>query len=149
MQIFVDADACPKVAKELLYKVAERRQIMVTFVANRYLTLPTSANLKFLGVKPGSDVADHKIVELLVAGDLVVTADIPLANAVVQKGGFGLNPRGELYTVDNIGQHLSSRDLLASLRDSGMEFDGPPVYNAKDRQAFANQLDRFLSCQLR
>jgi len=150
MQIYVDADACPKAAKEILYRVAERRKLRITFVTNQYLTLPKSDYLVHIQVKQGFDVADKEIVDLMERGDLVITADIPLADAVVKQGGTGLNPRGELYTSENIGGIRSTRDFLATMRDSGMEVPGgQAAYNARDRQEFANQLDRFLTAELR
>ncbi len=148
-QILVDADACPRLAKELLYRVAERRRIPVTLVSNQYLTIPEIPGLKTLQVGQGFDVADARIVELAQSGDLVITADIPLADLVVKKGATGLNPRGELYTTENIGSLLSVRDFMADMRDAGGEFGGPAEYGPRDKQAFANALDTFLARRLR
>jgi uncharacterized protein YaiI (UPF0178 family) len=145
MQIWVDADACPIVCKEILYRVAERRQLMVTLVANQLMRVPGSRFVRALQVPAGADVADLEIVQLLAAGDLVVTADIPLASLVLDKGGFALNPRGEFYTVDNIAQHLSMRAFMEELRSGGVETGGPAPYGNGDRQNFANQLDRHLA----
>ena len=146
MKIWVDADACPKVIKELLYRVAERTGVAVAFVANKYLFVPPMANLSFIMVEAGPDVADAKIVELCAAGDIVVTADIPLAAAAVKKGARALNPRGDLYDESNIGQILATRDLMDSLRGGMMEEGGggPAPFTAKDRERFANALDRVM-----
>ena len=145
MQIWVDADACPKAIKEILYRAAERTGVVVTLVANRQLSAPRLKNIRSLRVASGFDVADNEIVRRLAAGDLVVTADIPLAAEVIAKGGFALNPRGELYTTDNIQARLSMRDFMDSLRATGVETGGPASLSQSDRQLFANQLDRFLS----
>lgn len=145
MQIYVDADACPKAIKKILYKAANRVKVEVTLVANRYLTVPKSKFVTCLQVDKGQDVADHKIVELLKPKDLVITADIPLAHQTIEKGGFAINPRGELYTEENIGNHLSIRNAMTELRDSGIDTGGPKAFSPKDQQAFANQLDRFLT----
>jgi len=145
MRIWVDADACPKVIKEILFRAAERRQIPLTLVANKLLHCPPSQVIRALQVPAGFDVADNKIVELTEAGDLVVTADIPLAAEVIAKGGHALNPRGELYTRDTIRERLAMRDFMDVLRSSGVETGGPAVLSQADRQMFANQLDRFLA----
>lgn len=145
MRIWVDADACPKVIKEILFRAAERRQIQLTLVANKLLYCPPSKVIRALQVPAGFDVADNKIVELTEAGDLVVTADIPLAAGVIAKGGHALNPRGELYTQDTIRERLTMRDFMDVLRSSGVETGGPAALSQADRQAFANQLDRFLA----
>ena len=145
MQIWVDADACPKVIKEILFRAAERRQIPLTLVANKLLYCPPSRVIRALQVPAGFDVADNKIVELTEPGDLVVTADIPLAAGVIAKGGHALNPRGELYTVDTIRERLAMRDFMDELRSSGVETGGPAALSQSDRQAFANQLDRLLA----
>lgn len=145
MKIWVDADACPKVIKEILFRVADRAQIQVTLIANQYLMIPPSSFISMIQVEPGFDVADHKIVELCEPGDLVITADIPLAADTVKKGGFALNPRGELYTSDNIGPILRMRDIMDSMRSGVTELTGgPPSFNQKDRENFANQLDKFI-----
>ena len=145
MQIWVDADACPGEVKELLFRAAKRTKIMVTLVANIPLRTPNSEFIDSLLVPDGADVADRRIVELLQPGDLVITADIPLAADVVAKGGKALNPRGELYTAANVGQRLAARNLMDELRGGGLVTGGPANYNAKDRQEFANQLDRWLT----
>ena len=145
MRIWVDADACPKVIKEILFRAAERRQILLTLVANKLLHCPPSQVIRALQVPAGFDVADNKIVELTEPGDLVITADIPLAAGVIAKGGHALNPRGELYTVDTIRERLAMRDFMDVLRSSGVETGGPAALSQSDRQAFANQLDRFLA----
>ena len=144
-QIWVDADACPNVIKEILYRAARRVQIPLFLVANHPLQVPGSRHIRFIQVAQGFDVADNHIVQQLNADDLVVTADIPLAAEVIRKGGKALNPRGELYTEDNIRQHLSMRDFMETLRGSGVETGGPSVFSHGDRAAFANQLDRLLS----
>lgn len=145
MQIWVDADACPKVIKEILFRVADRLQIPTTLVANKLLYCPPSKFIRAMQVPAGFDVADNKIVELTQAGDLIITADIPLAAEVIAKGGHVLNPRGELYTKDTIQERLTMRNFMDGLRSSGVETGGPPTLSQNDRQAFANQLDKFLA----
>ncbi|WP_417380171.1 YaiI/YqxD family protein [Gimesia sp.] len=145
MQVWVDADACPAEIKELLFRAAKRTQIKVTLVANQPMRTPRSEFIDSLLVPAGLNVADQRIVELTEEGDLVVTADIPLAAQVVEKGGQALNPRGALYTAENVGQRLAVRDLMDDLRGEGQITGGPANFNAKDRQAFANQLDRWLT----
>ncbi len=144
MQIWVDADACPGVIKDILYRVAERLEMPVTLVANQTLRVPPSRFVRSVQVPSGFDVADQEIVRLLSAGDLVVTADIPLAADVLKKGGFALNPRGEFYTNDNIAQQLTMRAFMEELRGGGVETGGPAPFSQGDRQNFANQLDRHL-----
>lgn len=145
MQIWVDADACPGVIKEILFRVADRLEITVTLVANKLLRTPPSRFIKSVQVPAGFDVADREIVLLLQVGDLVITADIPLAADVLAKGGHALNPRGEFYTKDNIQQHLTMRNFMDELRGSGVETGGPAPFSHGDRQTFANQLDRHLT----
>ncbi len=145
MKIWVDADACPVVIKEILFRAAERTAVHTTLVANHALRIPASEYIHFLQVPQGFDVADNEIVKLLDAEDLVITADIPLAAEVIEKGGTALNPRGELYTEANIKSLLNMRDFMDTLRSSGVETGGPPAFNQSDRKAFANQLDRFLT----
>lgn len=145
MKIWVDADACPRVIKEILYRAAERKQVPMTLVANQPLQTPPSAYIDSMVVGAGFDVADDKIVELLNTGDLVITADIPLAAAAIAKAGHAINPRGELYTEDNIKERLAVRNMLDELRGAGVETGGPPALGPADKQAFANQLDRFLA----
>ncbi|WP_262967124.1 YaiI/YqxD family protein [Methylobacter psychrophilus] len=148
MQIWIDADACPKMLKDILFRVAERTKIMTTLVANQYLQTPPSRNIKLLQVHSGFDVADNVIVKNLSAGDLVITGDIPLAYEVICKGGHAINHRGERYTEDNIKDRLNIRDFMDTLRGSGIDTGGPSALNSKDIQAFANQLDKFLTQQL-
>ena len=145
MRIWVDADACPKAIKEILFRAAKRAQVQVTLVANQSLRTPASQHIKSLQVSSGFDVADNEIVRQVAAGDLVVTADIPLAAQVVDKGAHALNPRGELYTPDNIKARLNLRDFMATLRDSGVNTGGPAPLSQSDRQAFANHLERLLA----
>ena len=145
MKIWVDADACPAVIKEILFRAAERTQTQVTLVANQYMATPGSRYISSIQVSSGFDVADNEIVKRLVPGDLVITGDIPLASDVIDKGGHALNPRGEMYNVDNIRARLSMRDFMETLRASGIDTGGPSALNKRDRRAFANQLDRFLS----
>ncbi len=145
MTIWVDADGCPGEIKELLYRVAKRRQIRVTLVANQPMRTPASPFISSIRVGEGMNVADRHIVELVAAGDLVITADIPLAADVVAKGGQALNPRGELYTEENVGARLAARNLLDELRGGGLITGGPSNFSQRDRQAFANQLDRWLA----
>lgn len=145
MQIWIDADACPKVIKDILFRAAERARIAMILVANQRMALPPSTLVRFEQVPPGLDVADKRIVELMQAGDLVITADIPLAAAVIEKRGLALNPRGELYTADTIRERLSMRNFMDELRSGGVNTGGPPPLNNRDKQAFANQLDRILA----
>jgi uncharacterized protein YaiI (UPF0178 family) len=145
MQIWVDADACPKVIKEILFRAAERTRTMVTFVANQPVFTPPSRYIRAIRVRAGFDMADNKIVAHAEAGDLVITGDIPLAAAAVEKGAQALNPRGELYTRDNIRERLALRNFMEELRDSGVDIGGPAAMSNAERQAFANRLDRFLS----
>ena len=145
MQIWVDADACPAVIKEILYRVADRTQIQVTLVANQLMRVPPSRFVRSVQVPSGADVADQEIVRLLAPGDLVITGDIPLASDVLKKGGLALNPRGEFYTSDNIAQMLTMRAFMEELRSGGVDTGGPAPFNQADRQNFANQLDRHLA----
>jgi uncharacterized protein len=145
MKIWVDADACPGVIKEILYRAAERTGVALTLVANQALTVPRSRLISVLRVGAGFDVADHAIVERVEAGDLVITADIPLAAEVIEKGGHALNPRGELYTADNVRERLNMRDFMDTMRASGIDTGGPPALSQRDRLAFANQLDSWLT----
>lgn len=145
MQIWVDADACPAVIKDILYRVAERTQIQVTLVANQLLRVPGSKFIRSVQVPNGADVADAEIVERLAPGDLVVTGDIPLAALVLEKGGFALNPRGDFYTKDTIAQQLTMRAFMEELRSGGVDTGGPSAFSQADRQQFANALDRHLA----
>ena len=145
MQIWVDADACPGEIKELLFRTAKRRAIKVTLVANQPMRTPKSEHIASVLVPSGMNVADRRIVELVEPGDLVITADIPLAADVVGAGGQALNPRGELYTDANVGERLAVRNMLDEMRGGGEITGGPAQFTAKDRQAFANQLDRWVT----
>jgi len=146
MEIWVDADACPVVVKEILFRAADRTGIRLTLVANQALYVPASNNIKTLQVAQGFDIADDEIVKRVTAGDLVITSDIPLAAEVLQKGGHALSPRGELHTKENIGARLNMRDFLDTMRSSGVEMNGgPAAYSQRNKQEFANHLDRFLS----
>ncbi len=149
MQIFIDADAFPNVIRDILIKASLRLNIDLIFVANKPLRLEKLAHLSLILVPEGPDVADDRIAGLVQPGDLVITADIPLADRVVAKNAFAMNPRGMLYTEHNIKDRLAMRDLLNELRDNGMITGGPAVFCKKDRQAFANQLDSFLVRQLK
>ena len=145
MQIWVDADACPNVIKDILFRAAERTRVPVTLVANSWIRTPASRLVTALQVTGGFDEADDRIVALCSAGDLVVTADIPLASRVLEKGALALNPRGELYTADTIAQRLSMRNFMDELRGAGVDTGGPAGFHARDRQAFGNALDRWLA----
>jgi len=144
MKIWVDADACPVVIKDILYRAAERTEIQVTLVANQAVNVPRSRHINFVRVASGFDVADNEIVNRMNTGDLVVTADIPLASDVIEKGGLALSPRGELYTANNIKSRLNMRDFMETLRSSGIDTGGPPALNQSDRKAFADHLDKIL-----
>jgi uncharacterized protein YaiI (UPF0178 family) len=146
MKIWVDADACPVVAREILFRAAARTGVPLTLVANHPLSVPPSANINTLVVPHGFDIADDEIVSRLQDGDLVITSDIPLAAEVIEKGGHALSPRGELHTTENIGAKLNMRDFMDTMRSSGVDTrGGPAAYSQRDRQAFANSLDRFLT----
>jgi uncharacterized protein YaiI (UPF0178 family) len=149
MQIFVDADAFPNAIRDILIKASLRLNVPLIFVTNKPLRLEKLANLSLILVPEGPDVADDRIAQLVQPGDLVITADIPLADRIVAKKAFAMNPRGKLYTEQNIKDRLAMRDLLNELRDNGMITGGPAEFNKKDRQAFANQLDSFLIRQLK
>jgi len=145
MQIWVDADACPNVIKEILFRVAERLRISLILVANKPLRTPLSRYVRSMRVEAGFNVADKAIAREMAAGDLVITADIPLASEVIGRGGHALNPRGEFYSKENIEERLTMRNFMDELRESGVNTGGPATLSQKDRQAFANQLDRFLA----
>ena len=145
MDIWVDADACPGAIKEILFRAAQRTGLQLTLVANHPLPVPPQANIRMLQVTSGFDVADNKIVELAAADDLVITADIPLAAEVIEKGAHVLSPRGERLTADNIRPRLNMRDFMDTMRSSGMQSGGPPPLNNQDKQRFANHLDRLLA----
>ena len=144
-QVWVDADACPGAVKEILFRAAERARVQVTLVANQWLRTPPSRFIRALQVQGGFDVADSEIVDKVQPGDLVVTQDIPLAARVLDKGGIAVNPRGERYTADNMAERLSMRNFMEELRGAGVQTGGPAAFHARDRQAFANQLDRWLA----
>lgn len=146
MKIWVDADACPVVVKEILFRAADRTGVSLTLVANQPLSTPPSPNIRTLQVPRGFDVADDEIIRRLDAGDLVITSDVPLAAEVIGKGGHALSPRGEMFTTENIRARLNMRDFLDTMRASGVQTDGgPAAFGQRDKQAFANNLDRFLT----
>ena len=144
MQIWVDADACPNVIKDILFRAATRVKVALTLVANQPVRIPPSPFIKAVRVRSGFDEADNWIAQQVMSGDLVITADIPLAASVIAKHGFALNPRGEFYNLDNISERLTMRNFMEELRGSGVDTGGPSAFSQADRQAFANQLDRFL-----
>jgi len=145
MKIWVDADACPVVIKEILFKAAERTKIPTTLVANHSIRIPPSKVINFMQVSSGFDVADDEIVKRVNNGDLVITSDIPLANEVIDKSALALSPRGELYTKENIKSRLNIRDFMDTMRASGIQTGGPAALSQSDRQAFANNLDTLLT----
>lgn len=146
MKIWVDADACPVVVKEILFRAAERTGVELALVANQPLATPSAPNITTIQVPKGFDVADDEIVKRLSIGDLVITSDIPLAAEVIEKGGHALSPRGEMHTTENIGARLNMRDFLDTMRSSGVEMGGgPAAFGQRDKQSFANSLDRFLT----
>ena len=145
MQIWIDGDACPVEIKELLYRAAVRVKVKLTLVANQSMRIPKSEFISILTVPYGLNVADKQIVELLQPGDIVVTGDVPLAAHVVQKGGIALDPRGEVFTEENIGERITMRNLMDELRGSDLVTGGPAPFGPKDKQAFANRLDRLLA----
>ena len=145
MKIWVDADACPVAIKEILYRAANRAEIPLTLIANQMLRVPPSPWIKALQVPSGFDVADQRIAQEAEAGDLVVTADVPLAALVIEKGIVVIEPRGDLLDKNNIQERLTLRNFMEGLRSSGVETGGPPALSAADRQSFANQLDRLLA----
>ncbi len=145
MKIWIDADACPVVIKEILFKAAMRTRVLTTLVANQPMRTPPSDYIKSLKVSSGFDVADNEIVKQVSAGDLVITSDIPLAAEVIEKGAHALNPRGELYSASSIKSRLNMRDFMDTLRSSGIHTGGPPPLSQSDRQSFANNLDRLLT----
>ncbi|NIA28433.1 MAG: YaiI/YqxD family protein [Actinobacteria bacterium] len=149
MHIWVDADALPGVLKKILFRLSERMQLPLTFVANKPLSLQKSPFIDLILVKPGLDVADEEIIARVEDGDLVITADIPLAAAVIEKGAVALSSRGELFTRNNIGERLSMRNFMQGLREAGVDAGGPAPFSQRDRENFANQLDRFITERLR
>lgn len=144
MRIWIDADACPKPVKEIIFRASLRTNTQVVLVANKALTVPLTGLISIIRVSAGFDMADARILEEMEKGDLVVTADVPLADEVIERGGVAINPRGELYTKDNVKDHLATRDLMAELRDSGLMTGGPKAFGPKEKQAFANKLDTLL-----
>ena len=149
MKIWVDADACPVIIKEILFKAARRTNVHLTLVANQHITIPRADNIKMLRVSAGFDVADNEIVKQVDSGDLVITSDIPLAAEVIEKGGLALSSRGEMYSSDSIKSRLNMRDFMDTLRSSGIHTGGPPALSQSDRQTFANHLDRLLTQYVR
>ncbi len=145
MKVWIDADACPKMVKEIIFKASARLKVNVCLVANSYMQIPSSPYISLIQVDKGADVADFYIVEHLESNDLVITADIPLASAVVEKNATAINPRGEIYTEENISERLSMRNFMQELRDSGIDTGGPPPLNAKDKEKFANAFDRIMT----
>ena len=145
MQLWVDADACPVAIKEILFRAAERRQLQTTLVANHAMRVPKSRFVRLLQVPQGFDVADSRIAQGVQPGDLVITADVPLAAQVVEAGATALNPRGTLYTAENVAEHLSRRDMMDELRSAGLVSGGPPALGKSEIQTFANALDRYLT----
>ena len=144
MKIWVDADACPVVIKEILFRAARRTEVLTTLVANQNVPVPPSPWIKMMQVPQGFDVADNEIVKRVHPHDLVITSDIPLAAEAIEKGAFALSPRGELYSKENIGARLNMRDFMETLRSTGVNTGGPAVFSQSDRQAFANHLDKYL-----
>ncbi|HIL45358.1 MAG TPA: YaiI/YqxD family protein [Candidatus Thioglobus sp.] len=145
MKIWVDADACPKPVKDILFRLAERKKIMVTFVTNQRLILAKSPFIQLVQVGYGENIADDEIVNKCSDGDLIITADIPLAARIVAKGAQALDPRGKIYDENNVGQLLDMRNFMDELRGSGVETGGPPSFGQKERFKFANELDRFIA----
>jgi uncharacterized protein YaiI (UPF0178 family) len=146
VKIWVDADACPAIARDILIRAADRTGVQLTFVANQGLSVPAAKNIRTIVVGKGFDVADDEIVRRVAAGDLVITSDIPLAAAAIRKGGHAMSPRGEPFTTENIGAKLNMRDFMDNMRSSGVDMrGGPAAYGQRDKQAFANSLDRFLT----
>jgi len=147
MKIWIDADACPVVIKDILFRAAERMKIQTTLIANHAMRIPPSQYISLYQVTKGFDVADDEIVKRLESGDLVISSDIPLAAEAIEKGATVLSPRGELYTAANIKARLTMRDFMDTLRSSGVDTGGPPAMNQNDRKTFADQLDKFLNQQ--
>ena len=145
MKIWVDADACPAVIKEILFRAAERTKIITTLVANQFIKVPNSAFIQHIQVKPGFDIADNEIVKRVTVGDLVITSDIPLADEVITQGALALSHRGELFTADNIKSKLNMRDFMDTLRGSGISSGGPPPFSKSNQKSFADHLDRLLA----
>lgn len=149
MKIWIDADACPKMVKELIFKASARLNVPVCLVANSYMSVPQHPNISFVQVDQGADVADFYIAENSTDKDLVITADIPLAALIVEKNAIAINPRGEVYTEENMSERLSMRNFMQDLRDSGMDTGGPPPLGPKDKEKFANSLEKILTQMLK
>jgi uncharacterized protein YaiI (UPF0178 family) len=149
MKIWIDADACPKIVKEVVYRASARLNIPVCLVANSYLSVPHAPTISFVQVDQGADVADQYIADHVEEVDLVITADIPLASLIIEKNAIAINPRGEVYTEDNISERLSMRNFMQDLRDGGMNTGGPPPLGAKDKEKFTNSLNRILTKMLK
>lgn len=149
MKVIVDADACPRVVKELLYRATDRLHVPLLLVSNQYMRTAPLPHIRNIVVPEGADEADDAIVRIVESGDLVITADIPLADRVVKKNGFAMNPRGDLYTAETIGQRLAVRNLMDGLRSCDVPTGGPPPFNSADKQRFANQFDRFMTQNLK
>lgn len=145
LKIWIDADACPRAVKEIIFKASFRLKVPVCLVANNYMAVPQVPLISFVKVEDGADIADLYIFGQVTANDLVITADIPLAALVVEKGATAINPRGELYTEENVRERLSMRDFMQTLRDSGVDTGGPPPFGPKDKERFANSVDRILT----
>ncbi len=145
MKVWIDADACPKMIKETVFKVSARLKFKVILVANSYMNIPLSPLIEFVKVDQGADVADLHIADNCEIEDLIITADIPLASLIVEKGAVAINPRGELYTEENISERLSVRNFMQDLRDSGMDTGGPPPLGPKDKERFTNAFDRIMT----
>ena len=148
-RLWIDADACPKAVKEIIYKSSSRLQFEVILVANAYQSVPQSPLIKSVKVDLGADVADHYIIEHCRASDIVITADIPLASHIVKKGAIALNPRGEVYDEENIGERLAVRDLMKDLRDNGEVTGGPPPFGPKDKANFANSFNKLITRKMK
>jgi hypothetical protein len=148
-KVWIDADACPKIIKELVFAASQRVGFKVSMVANSYMFVPPSALIELIKVDQGADVADSFIVENLSENDLIITADIPLAALVVEKGALAINPRGEPYTEDNVSERLSMRDFMKDLRDSGMVTGGPAPFGPKDKEKFANSFNKIITSKVR
>jgi len=144
LKIWVDADACPNVIKDIIFRASERTKTFVTLIANQYISTPPSKYINSIQVQQGFDEADDEIVKRINKGDIVITADIPLASESIEKGALALNPRGELYTSENIKARLTMRNFMETLRNSGVDTGGPKALNHKDREKFANCLDKLL-----
>lgn len=144
MKVWIDADACPRAVKEIIFKASFKRELHVILVANSFMSIPHSPHIRFIQVEAGDDMADSYIVEHVEEGDLVITADIPLAAFIVEKKAIGINPRGELYTEENVKERLSMRNFMSELREAGMDTGGPAPFGVKDRESFANSFSKII-----